>query len=157
MFDFDVSSGITTNQAEDFNSLPKSLPAWHEVPFDVIMYAFHMLQREISRGKAGLGNYSLLSKYEDKKIEIEEICKFQVCFPEKITKSLNASNNRFQADRGELLQIMNTDPNGSGVHWFTFSTLRGNLGVVNIYGSASQPGNLRSVEENAIAKLVHTG
>ena len=43
---------------------------------------------------------------------------------------LNASNNRFQADTRELLQIMNTDPNGSGVHWFTLLTLRANLGVV---------------------------
>ena len=36
------------------------------------------------------------------------------------------------------------------------STLRANLGVVNIYDSASQLGNLRSAVENAIAKLVHT-
>ena len=79
-------------------------------------------------------------------------------FPEVggLQSCLNASNNRFQPDTRELLQIMNTDPNGSGVHWFTFSTLRANSGVVNIYDSASQPGNLRSAVEDAIAKLVHT-
>ena len=79
-------------------------------------------------------------------------------FPEigGLQSSLNASNNRFQPDTRELLQIMNTDPNGSGVHWFTFSTLRANSGVVNIYDSAPQPGNRRSAVEDAIAKLVHT-
>ena len=70
------------------------------------MYAFHVLQRfylrEISRGEVGLGNYSLLSKYEDKRIEIEEICKFQVCFPEKITESLK--NRKLDASEIERNQ-----------------------------------------------------
>ena len=51
-----------------------------------------MLQRfylkEISRGKAGLGNYSLNSVYKDRIINIEEICNFPVCAPEKIKVSL---------------------------------------------------------------------
>ena len=76
------------------------------MPVDVIMYAFHVLQRfylrEISRGEVGLGNYSLLSKYEDKRIEIEEICKFQVCFPEKITESLK--NRKLDASEIERNQ-----------------------------------------------------
>ena len=92
LFSFDVISGITTNQAEGFNFLLKSLQGWHVVPVDVIVYAFHMLQRfylkEISRGKAGLGNYSLNSVYKDRIIDIEEICNFPVCAPEKMIESL---------------------------------------------------------------------
>ena len=56
----------------------------------------------------------------------------------------------------ELIQIMNTDPNGSGVHWFVFSTLETGPGIVNIYDSSPNPGNPSSAVENAIAKLVHT-
>ena len=99
LFSFDVSSGMTTNQPEGFNFLLKSLQSWHEVPVDVIMYAFHMLQRfylkEISRGKAGLGNYSLHNDYKNRIIDIEEIGNFPVCAPEKIIESLK--NKKLEA------------------------------------------------------------
>ena len=51
---------------------------------------------------------------------------------------------------------MNTDPNGSGVHWFVFPTLETGPGIVNIYDSLPNPGNPSSAVENGIAKLVHT-
>ena len=51
---------------------------------------------------------------------------------------------------------MNTDHNGSGVHWFVFSTLGTGPGIVNIYDSSPNSGNPSSAVENAIAKLVHT-
>ena len=50
---------------------------------------------------------------------------------------------------------MNTDPNGSGVHWFVFSTLGAKSGNVNIYDSSPNPGNPTSAVEKAIAKIVH--
>ena len=53
---------VTTNQSEGFNSLIKGLQGWKEVPIDVILLSFRMLQRyylnEIQRGLAGIGNYT---------------------------------------------------------------------------------------------------
>ena len=51
---------------------------------------------------------------------------------------------------------MNTDPNGSWVHWFAFPTLGTGPDIVNIYDSSPNPGNPSSAVENAIAKLFHT-
>ena len=51
---------------------------------------------------------------------------------------------------------MNTDPDGSGVHWFVFSTLGAKSGNVTIYDSSPNPGNPTSAVEITIAKLVYT-
>ena len=69
---------------------------------------------------------------------------------------LHAVNNNFRSESKQLIQIMNTDLNGSGVHWFVFSTLETGPGIVNIYDSSPNPGNHSSAVKNAIAKLVHT-
>ena len=42
-------------------------------------------------------------------------------------------NNKFRSESKQLIQVMNTDPNGSGVHWFAFSTLGTGPSIVN-YG-----------------------
>ena len=60
-------------------------------------------------------------------------------------------NTANKSESKELLEIMNTYPN----HWLEFSTLRVDAGPVNIYDSDSNPGNLHSNVESAIAKLDH--
>ena len=61
-----------------------------------------------------------------------------------------------QYESKQLIQIMNTDPIGTGVHWSVFSTLGAKSGIVNIYDSSPNPGNPTSVVQKAIGKLVHT-
>ena len=82
----------------------------------------------------------------------------QLQFPEigGLQSCLSAANNKFKSESKQLIQIMNTDPNGSGVHWFVFSTLGAKSGNVNIYDSSPNPGNPTSAVEKAIAKIVHT-
>ena len=45
----------------------------------------------------------------------------------------------FKSESKQLIQIMNTDPNGSGVHWFVFSTLGAKSGNVTIYDGYPNP------------------
>ena len=65
---YDPYSGVTSNQAEGLNYVLKHLlQEWHESPVDCMVLALHYLQGyylvEISRGKQGLGNYHLHSKF----------------------------------------------------------------------------------------------
>ena len=64
---YDPYSGVTSNQAEGLNYVLKQLREWHESPVDCMVLALHYLQGyylvEISRGKQGLGNYHLHSKF----------------------------------------------------------------------------------------------
>ena len=60
-----TENGITTNVSEGFNFLIKDLQEWKERPIDCIMLSFRFLQqyllREIQRGRAGVGNFHLVS------------------------------------------------------------------------------------------------
>jgi len=70
---------------------------------------------------------------------------------ESCTKALS-----FKAEPGkDLLQIINTDVNGPGVHWIAFSTVGCKDGVVNIFDS-SDSAHLRSDVVECIAKKVKT-
>ena len=64
---YDPYSGVTSNQAEGLNYVLKHLREWHESPVDCMVLALHYLQGyylvEISRGKQGLGNYHMHSKF----------------------------------------------------------------------------------------------
>ena len=56
-------SGVTSNQAEGFNHVLKSLQEWKEAPLDCMVLSLYYLQMfylcEIERGKQGLGEYKL--------------------------------------------------------------------------------------------------
>ena len=73
----DPYSGITQNQSESMNKLLKSLNKWKEAPVDVVVLSFLQLQqyyiKEISRGRAGLGNYNLRSQYISAKIDLSSV------------------------------------------------------------------------------------
>ena len=64
------------------NKLLKSLNKWKEAPVDVVILSFLRLHqyyvKEISRGRAGLGNYNLRPQYISAKIDLSEIVQFSV-------------------------------------------------------------------------------
>ena len=73
----DDINGITTNQSEGFNWLIKDLNNWKEGPIDCILLSFRFLQQyymsEIRRGKAAIGNYTLINSMADQMINIDEL------------------------------------------------------------------------------------
>ena len=64
---YDEENGITTNQSEVFNFSLKDFQNWKEVPLDSLLMSLKLVQgfylEECRRGKMGLGNYILKSKY----------------------------------------------------------------------------------------------
>lgn len=115
LIDIVGSKGKTTNQSEGFNFLLKSLNDWHEVPLDVIIVAFQMLQnfyiREIQRGYAGIGTYTLKKELEEEmSIPVERIPSWKVCSPENIVESIK--NKTFltveEGTTAEKIPVANT-------------------------------------------------
>ena len=96
---FDPYSGITQNQSESMNKLLKSLNKWKEAPVDVVVLSFLRLHqyyiKEISRGRAGLGNYNLRPQYYSAKIDLSDIVQFAVCQPQDIVNAIR--ENQFIA------------------------------------------------------------
>ena len=90
---YDEVNGLTTNQSEGFNFLLKDFQNWKEVPIDGLLMSLKLIQgfreEECRRGKMGLGNYSLKSKYKQFKTDAEN---FQprtlVCHPKDIVNSI---------------------------------------------------------------------
>lgn len=64
---YDPYSGITNNPSESINAVLKRMNGWQELPVDSMMLSLYHLQNvyhlEIQRGRAGLGNYKLKTKY----------------------------------------------------------------------------------------------
>ena len=100
---FDPYSGITQNQSESMNKLLKSLNKWKEVPVDVVILSFLRLHqyylKEIQRGRAGLGTYTLKPQYISAKIDISEVNKYTVCQPEEIVNAIR--ENQFTTIQSE--------------------------------------------------------
>lgn len=73
----DDINGVTTNQSEGFNWLIKDLNNWKEGPIDCILLSFRFLQQyylsEIRRGKAAIGNFTLISSMVDQIIDVNEL------------------------------------------------------------------------------------
>ena len=74
------------------NKLLKSLNKWKEAPVDVVVLSFLRLHqyyiKEISRGRAGLGNYNLRPQYISAKIDLSDIVQFAVCQPQDIVNAI---------------------------------------------------------------------
>ena len=90
---FDENNGITTNQSEGFNFLLKDFQNWKEVPLDCLMMSLKLIQgfysEECRRGKAGLGNFSLKSKYVKFRTPTENFeSRHLVCHPKDMVNSI---------------------------------------------------------------------
>jgi hypothetical protein len=109
-------NGVTSNQGEGYN--------WKEGPVDAVALSFRFLQHyyltEVRRGKAGLGNFTLESKYKhlhiplkeynvytnavrDYKTIIESINNSDFCFTEAFEKPTEFFNLTKIANSKELM------------------------------------------------------
>nr|XP_034316005.1 uncharacterized protein LOC117685662 [Crassostrea gigas] len=74
---YDSYSGITNNPSESINAVLKRMTGWQELPVDSMMLSLFHLQNfylvEIQRGRAGLGNYKLKSKFKEARLDKDEI------------------------------------------------------------------------------------
>ena len=65
---------------------------WKEAPIAVVVLSFLQLHqyyiKEISRGRAGLGNYNLRPQYVSAKIDLSDIVQFAVCQPQDIVNAI---------------------------------------------------------------------
>ena len=95
---YDEVNGLTTNQSEGFNFfLLKDFQNWKEVPLDCLLMSLKLIQgfyeEEFRRGKMGLGNFPLKSKYKQFQTDAED---FQprtlVCHPKDIVSSIRNSD-----------------------------------------------------------------
>ena len=98
---FDPYSGVIQNQSESLNKLMKSIQKWKECLIDVIVLSFLRLQqyylKEISRGRAGIWNYTLKTEHVSARIDLSEIAQLEVCDPDKIVESIR--DNKFITER----------------------------------------------------------
>ena len=146
---FDPYSGITQNQSESMNKLLKSLNKWKEAPVDVIILSFLRLHqyyvKEISRGRAGLGNYNLRPQYISAKIDLSEIVQFAVCKPLDIVNAIR--ENQFIATPVQEESKKADDPPQVNIHMSRADELIKNdrivfspkLGTFTTKGTDDQP------------------
>ena len=95
-------SGITTNQAEGFNTILKHLQHWKEVPVDAIVLSLYHLQcfyyNEIQRGFCGLGTYILEPQYAHLARPIDELFTCTVYSPDEIVLRIRERNDEESYD-----------------------------------------------------------
>ncbi|MEW8488049.1 MAG: hypothetical protein AB2705_22975 [Candidatus Thiodiazotropha sp.] len=92
---YDEVNGLTINQSEGFNYmyLLKDFQNWKEVPLDSLLMSLKLIQgfyeEECRRGKVGLGNYTIKSRYSKFKTDIENFePRTLVCHPKDIVSSI---------------------------------------------------------------------
>ena len=90
---YDPFSGITNNISESMNCVMKDLLDWKEVPVDVIVLCFQMLQNyylaEVRRGFGGIGTYTLTPRYSSSACDPEDIVlPSGICDPQDIVSRI---------------------------------------------------------------------
>ncbi|CAG2192435.1 unnamed protein product [Mytilus edulis] len=74
---YDPYSGITNNACESMNAVIKGLNKYRELPVDCFVLSMFYLQNyyinEVQRGLAGIGNYTLRTKFNHASIPKDEI------------------------------------------------------------------------------------
>ena len=91
---YDEVNGLTTNQSEGFNFFLKDFQNRKEVPIDCLLMSLKLIQgfleEEYRRGKMGLGNFSLKSKYKQFKTDADNFKPGTlVCHPKDIVNSIH--------------------------------------------------------------------
>ncbi|KAK3108536.1 hypothetical protein FSP39_010086 [Pinctada imbricata] len=94
---YDPYSGVTNNPSESINSVLKRMTGWQELPVDTMMLSLFYLQNfyfsEIQRGRAGVGNHKLKSKYREARLEKEDLnIPNKVVLPEKIIEYVKTAS-----------------------------------------------------------------
>ena len=73
---------------------------------EVVIWAFLRLHqfysKEVSRGRAGIGTYTLKPRYISAKIDLSEVVQFSVCLPEDIVNAIR--ENQFVKEHVEVTQ-----------------------------------------------------
>ena len=93
-------SGVTTNQAEGFNTMLKQYQHWKEAPVDAIILGLYYLQvfyyNEMQRGLSGLGTFCLRSKFTSLLRPADEVVSLKSYSPEEIVQRIrNQISNEF--------------------------------------------------------------
>jgi len=87
-------SGITTNQAEGFNTMLKQYQHWMEAPVDAIvlgLYHLHVFYyNEVQRGLSGLGTYSLQPEFSSLLHPADEAVNLTAYSPEEIVEKMKS-------------------------------------------------------------------
>ena len=95
---YDHYSGITNNPSESIDTVLKRMTGWQELPVDCLMLGLFHLQNyywiEIQRGRAGMGNYRLKTKYKEPRLNKDEICiPYKIVNPDDIIEYVKSSIN----------------------------------------------------------------
>lgn len=93
---YDSYSGITNNPSESINAVLKRMTGWQELPVDSMLLSLFHLQNfylvEIQRGRAGLGNYKLKSKFKEARLDKDEIrIPHKIVAPDEIIQYVKSS------------------------------------------------------------------
>ena len=98
---FDQKYGVTSNMSEGFNWLLKDLNNWKELPVDSMVLSFRFLQnyyrKEISRGKVGIGQYSLKKSFEKMAIDVVAMETIKVIPIKEIVSSIKNKERSYIA------------------------------------------------------------